>query len=122
MVTFRQNSPTTLGYPVNLSIQNSSNINTLQNPNVYNYVWAYAQSRASDPSIVNSLVQMYNTIAQNLGISPAQFIQQVEAQGNTVNQDLYLSYYYNTVRAKNALIGVTGNLNTPYFVAREIGV
>lgn len=120
MVTFIQNSPTTLGYPANLSIQNSSNVNLIQNPNIYNYVLAYAQSRSNDPSIVQSLVQIYNTIAQNLGIDPTQFIQQVQAQGNTVNQDMYLAFYYNQVRAKNALIGVTGSLNTPFFVAREI--
>lgn len=120
MVTFIQNFPTTSGYPANLSIQNNSNVNLIQNPNVYNYVLAYAQSRSADPSIVQSLVQIYNTIAQNLGIDPTQFIQRVQAQGNTVNQDMYLAFYYNQVRAKNALIGVTGSLNTPFFVAREI--
>ena len=120
MVTFIQNSPTVLGYPANVSVKNNSNVNLIQNPNVYNYVLAYAQSRSSDPSIVASLVQIYSTIAKNLGIDPTQFIQQVQAQGNTVQQDLYLAYYYNSVRAKNALIGVTGSLNTPYFIAREV--
>jgi len=94
--------------------------NTIQNANVYDYIRAFALARASDPVIVDALVETYTMIAQGLGISPIQFVQRVQAQGNTFDQDLYLATYMNTVRAKNALIGVAGGRGTPYFVAREI--
>ncbi len=90
------------------------------NSNAYDYAVAYAKSRSDDPIIQTELVATYITIAQSLGVSINQFISMVQAQGNTYEQDLYLTNYLNTVRVRNALLGVGRNVGTPGYIAREI--
>lgn len=88
--------------------------------NSYDYVNAYAASRVSDPTLIAELVQTYVIISQSLGITPVQFIQQVQAQGSSQAQDIYLAGYLNSVRVRNALLGVGNGLGTPNFIQREI--
>ena len=88
--------------------------------NSFDYVRAYAANRLSDPILIDELVQSYVLIAQSLGISPVQFIQQVIAQGSSQAQDIYLAGYLNSIRVRNALLGVGNQMNTPPFIQREI--
>ena len=88
--------------------------------NNYDYVRAYAETQSSNPTIVDELIQAYVLIAQNLNISPLEFIQRVESQGNNLQQALYLASQLNTVRPRNSYLGVSGSQNIPLYVAREI--
>jgi hypothetical protein len=88
--------------------------------NNFDYVRAFAESQSSNPTIVNELIQAYVLVAQNLNITPLQFIQLVESKGNDVEQAQFLCQQLNLVRARNAYLGVTLNQNTPVFIAREI--
>jgi hypothetical protein len=88
--------------------------------NNFDYALAFAQSQSSNPTVVSELVQAYTLIAQNLGITPFQFIQQLEQKGDSTQQALYLAAQLNNVRPRNALIGIAPNAITPNFIAREI--
>lgn len=88
--------------------------------NNYDAVRAYAASQSSVPEIINELVSTYIQVAQTLGITPVQFIQTVEQQGSTQAQQIYLSAYLNSVRQRNALLGVANTPGAPYFIQREI--
>ena len=88
--------------------------------NNYDYIQAYAKTQSTNPIIVAELVQAYILISQNLGLSGYAFIKQVESQGTTQQQLIYLAAQLNSVRPRNALIGVAPVFNTPTFVAREI--
>ena len=86
--------------------------------NNFDYVRAFAETQTNEPVLVNELVQAYILIAQNLGITPYAFIQTLE---NRTDNGVYLATQLNSVRVRNSLLGVNLNLNTPYFIAREIG-
>jgi len=88
--------------------------------NNYDYVRAYAETQSSNSTIVDELIQAYVLVAQNLNITPLQFIQLVESKGNTVEQAQYLAQQLNSVRVRSAYLGVRLNQNTPVFIAREI--
>ena len=88
--------------------------------NNYDYVRAFAESQSSNPTIVDELIQAYVLVAQNLNMTPLQFIQTIESKGNSVDQAQYFSQQLNLVRPRNAYLGVTLNQNTPVFIAREI--
>ncbi len=92
------------------------------NSNTYDYVQAFVKSRTNNPVIINELITAYTLIANNLGININQFLQLVESQGTTYEQDLYLANYLNTVRVKNSLLGVVRNVGTPLYIQREIQV
>jgi hypothetical protein len=102
---------------------NTSNISTIVSGverNSYDYALAFAETQSSNPTIVAELVQAYTLIAQNLGISAYQFIQQLESKGDSKQQAIYLAAQLNNVRPRNALLGIIPNQTTPQFVAREI--
>lgn len=102
-------------------LQTTSSVSTTSlSANNYDYVRAFAASRASDPIIIDELIQAYTLIAASLNISVAAFVQSVQNQGNSRDQDLYLAARLNTVRVRNALIGVVSPQTTPVFVGREI--
>jgi len=86
----------------------------------FDYSRAYAESQSSNPTVVSELVQAYNLIAQNLGISVFQFLQQLKNQGTDQQQAIYLATQLNSVRPRSALIGVAPILTTPKFISREI--
>jgi len=86
----------------------------------FDYSRAFAESQSSNPTVISELIQAYNLIAQNLGISVFQFIQNIKSQGNDQQQAIYLATNLNSVRAKNALIGVAPIKSTPPFISREI--
>ena len=88
--------------------------------NAYDYATAFAETQSSNSTIVSELVQAYILIAQNLGLTVYQFIQQLESQGTSQQQALYLAAQLNSVRPRNALLGVAPNSATPIFIAREI--
>lgn len=85
--------------------------------NNYDYVQAYAETQSSNSVIVEELVQSYVLIAQNMGITPASLIQQIE---NGIMSPIMLAAQLNSVRPRNALIGVAPTQDTPIFIAREI--
>jgi len=89
--------------------------------NSFDYIRAYAEAQSSDSVIVDELIQAYVLISKNLGISPYQLVQQLQNQGNPRQQSLYLAAQMNSVRAQNALLGLTPNNTTPLFISREIG-
>lgn len=88
--------------------------------NNYDYALAFAQTQSNNQTIVQQLVQAYTLIAQNLGISVYQFIQQLQNQGTSTQQAIYLASQLNSVRPRNSLLGVGQNQNTPAFISREI--
>lgn len=88
--------------------------------NNFDYARAFAETQSSNQIVVNELIQAYTLIAQNLGITPFQFIQQLQQQGDSNQQAVYLAAQLNSVRPRNALIGVAPNNSTPLFIAREI--
>lgn len=88
--------------------------------NTFDAVRAYAASQTSVPELVDELVQTYILVAQKLGITAVQFIQQIQEQGTTQAQQIYLASYLNSVRLRNALLGVSNNPGPPYFIQREI--
>jgi hypothetical protein len=85
--------------------------------NNFDYVQAYAESQSSNAVVVSELVQMYVLIAQNMSITPAALIQQIKS--GTISP-IMLAAQLNSVRTRNALIGVASNQGTPVFIAREI--
>lgn len=88
--------------------------------NSYDSVRAFAIQRASDPIIVDELIEAYVAIALSLNITPVQFIQLVESQGSSQQQDIYLASALNSIRVKNALLGIGLAKQTPNFIIREI--
>lgn len=88
--------------------------------NSFDYIQAYASLQCSNPTVVSELVAMYVLIANNLGITPFEFITQVKNQGNSQQQAIYIAAQMNSVRVRNALIGVAINKTTPEFINREI--
>jgi hypothetical protein len=88
--------------------------------NNFDYVRAFANTQSSNPIIVAELIQAYILIAQNQNITPIVFINNLQNQ-NLSNQELiFLAASLNSVRPRNALIGIAGQQNTPVFVLREI--
>jgi hypothetical protein len=85
--------------------------------NNFDYCRAYAESQSSNPIIIEELIQSYVLIAQNLGITPSAFIQQMKEQSQP---DIYLAAQLNSIRPRNSLLGVIPNNGTPIFIAREI--
>lgn len=104
----------------NPTTKNQTNTQTTISPANYDAIRSFAISRASDPIIIPELIQAYTSIATTMNISPAEFVALVQGQGNTQQQDIYLASLLNTVRVRNAVIGVGLNKTTPSFVAREI--
>ena len=88
--------------------------------NGFDYGRAYAESQSNNPTVVSELEQSYVLIAQNLGVSVFEFIQLLQQQGTTIQQALYLAAQLNSVRPRNALLGLPPNLTTPNFISREI--
>jgi hypothetical protein len=88
--------------------------------NSFDYARAYAESQSTNPTVVAELEQACVLIAQNLGISMFEFIQLMQQQGTSQQQALYLAAQLNSVRPRNALLGLPPNLNTPNFISREI--
>lgn len=97
-----------------------SNITVGVERNNYDYLLAFASTQSQNATVVSELVQAYKLICQNLGITPFQFIQQLEQQGDTTQQALYLAAQLNNIRPRNALLGVAPNQTTPLFISREI--
>lgn len=85
--------------------------------NSFDYAQAYAETQSSNPTVVADLVNAYNLIAQNQGITVYQFLQILEQQSS---QATYLAAQLNNVRPRNALLGVISSTNTPLFISREI--
>ncbi|VVC05198.1 Uncharacterised protein [uncultured archaeon] len=88
--------------------------------NNFDYLRAYAESQSSVTSIVQELIDAYALISQNLGISGFQFIQTLKSKGTAQQQTIYLAAQLNSVRPKNALLGIASNQEPPEFVSREI--
>jgi hypothetical protein len=88
--------------------------------NSFDYIRAYAQNQSTNPTVVAELEQAYALIAENLGLSGFQFIQLLENQGDSTQQAVYLAAQLNSVRPRNALLGVGSNQTTPVFISREI--
>ena len=88
--------------------------------NSYDYAQAYAATQSSNTTVVNELVQAYNLIAANQGISVYQFLQTLAQQGSSYQQAVYLTAQLNNVRVRSALLGVPPASSTPAFIAREI--
>jgi hypothetical protein len=77
--------------------------------NNYDYVRAFAEGQSSNATIIDELIKAYVLISQNLGITPVQFIQLVESKGNSIEQAQFLAQQMNSVRPRNAYLGVTFN-------------
>lgn len=83
--------------------------------NNFDYLRAYAENQSSNITIVNELVKAYVLISQNLGISPYDLIQSLESKGSQ-----YMAQQMNSIRPRNAYLGVILNNNVPVFIQREI--
>lgn len=88
--------------------------------NNFDYIRAYAENQSKNITIVDELIKAYVLIAQNLGITPYQFIQLLESKGNSIEQAQYLAQQMNSVRPRNAYLGVVYNTSVPLFIQREI--
>jgi hypothetical protein len=88
--------------------------------NSFDYARSFAESQSSNPTVVAELEQSYVLIAQNLGVSVFDFLQILQSKGTTQQQAVYLAAQLNSVRPRNALLGVSPGLSTPAFVLREI--
>jgi hypothetical protein len=88
--------------------------------NSFDYARAFAETQSTNPTVVSELEQSYVLIANNLGISVFDFIQLLESKGDTAQQAVFLAAQLNSVRPRNALLGVAPNTTTPAFVSREI--
>ncbi len=88
--------------------------------NSYDYARAFAESQSTNPLVVSELEQSYILISNNLGISVYDFIQLLESKGNTQQQAVFLAAQLNSVRPRNALLGVAPNISVPMFISREI--
>ena len=97
--------------PNNLSIERTA----------FDYARAFAQSQSTNPTVAAELEQSYVLISENLGISVFDFLQLLQSKGDTQQQAIYLAAQLNSIRPRNALLGVGPNLMTPVFVQREIG-
>lgn len=97
----------------------STTITSIERDN-FDYASAFANTQSSNPTIVAELTQAYTLIAQNLGISVFDFLQILQNKGNSQEQAVYLVAQLNSVRPRNALLGVMPNLNTSSFIQREI--
>lgn len=86
----------------------------------YDIVFGFASNRVSDPALINELVGAYIEIAKQLNISPAEFVIKVKNQGSDFAQDVYLTYYMNSIRVKNAMFGVMAVQMPVESIAREI--
>jgi hypothetical protein len=94
--------------------------NTSIERNSFDYARSFAESQSSNPTVVAELEQAYVLISQNLGISAFDFIQVLKSKGDTQEQAVYLAAQLNSVRPRNALLGVSPNQTTPLFISREI--
>ncbi len=104
----------------NPNTKNQTNTPTSISPTNFDTIQAFAMTRATDPIIVPELIQAYTAIATSLNITTTDLISLIQGQGNTQQQDIFLASLLNTVRVKNAVLGVGLNKQTPVFVAREI--
>jgi len=94
--------------------------NTSIERNSFDYGRAFAESQSNNPTVIAELEQAYVLIAQNLGISVFDFIQLLESKGDTQEQAIWFAAQLNSVRPRNALLGVAPNQITPVFISREI--
>ena len=95
--------------------------NTSMERSSFDYGRAYAESQSSNPTIVSELEQAYLLISQNLGISVFELIQLLQQQGTSKQQATWVCAQLNSVRPRNALLGLPPNSSTPNFILREIG-
>jgi hypothetical protein len=88
--------------------------------NNYDYIRAYAEMQTNNATLVDELVTSYVLIAKNLGITPQMFIETIKNQTGVLNQANYLASQLNSVRPRNAYLGVGGDVSTPTFIMQEI--
>lgn len=88
--------------------------------NAFDYARAFANTQSNDPTVVQELIDAYAAIAKNLGISIQQFLETYQNIEDSRSQALYLCGQLNSVRSKNALMGLSPISKTPNFITRGI--
>jgi hypothetical protein len=89
-------------------------------PNGYDLLKNLVQSKVEDAELVNEYIGAYAQVAVNLNMSIPAFVEFLQQQGTTAEQDIFLAGYLNQTRVANSKIGVLLNLNTPTHILREI--
>jgi len=89
-------------------------------PLAYEELKFIVSSRVEDPILLNEYIGAYAMVAQSLNLTIPQFVDLLRNLGGEFEQDAFLAGYLNQNRVANAKIGVLLELNTPFYVRREI--
>lgn len=88
--------------------------------NSFDYLRQFASSRTTNADLANKLAVTYLVIANARGITPYDFVKELRSAGSSKEQDALIAAYLNTVQPASAILGISGPVEPPYYIAREI--
>jgi hypothetical protein len=89
-------------------------------PNDFDYVRQFATKRTNDAALADKLAVTYIVIAESRGITVQDFVKELKAAGSSREQDALIAAYLNAVQPRTAIVGISGLIDPPFYVAREI--